>query len=154
MCAVNAEEKKNRQNIFIKDGEREMRFAISTDKDEVSAHFGRCPSFTIIDVEDNRLIKKEVLKNPGHQPGFIPEFLSKNGVQCVVAGGMGPRAIGLFGNAGIRTIVGVSGSIDDIIDQIVRGALKGGESLCKPGAGKGYGIEKTECTHEGESTEN
>jgi hypothetical protein len=32
--------------------------------------------------------------------------------------------------------------------------LKGGESLCEPGAGKGYGIEKTEYTHEGEITEN
>ncbi len=140
--------------LLKRNGERKMRFAISTDRDQVSAHFGRCPSFTIIDVEDNQLINKEVLKNPGHQPGFIPEFLSKRGVQCVVAGGMGPRAVGLFANTEIRTIVGVSGNIDDIIDQIVRGTLKGGDSLCKPGAGKGYGIEKTECTHEGENIEN
>ena len=29
-----------------------MKVAISTDNDQVSAHFGRCPLFTIIDIED------------------------------------------------------------------------------------------------------
>ena len=31
-----------------------MRVAISTDGDFVSAHFGRCPSFTIIDIENDK----------------------------------------------------------------------------------------------------
>ena len=124
-----------------------MRFAVSTDRTFVSAHFGRCPTFTIVDVENSEITRKEIVENPGHQPGFIPEFLRKRGVDCVVAGGMGPRAEGMFTQAGIRTIVGVSGPVDEIIDKIVEGILEGGESLCKPGAGKGYGLDKTECTH-------
>ena len=39
------------------------------------------------------------------------------------------------------------GKIEDTISQILSGTLKGGEALCKPGAGKGYGVEKTECDH-------
>ena len=39
------------------------------------------------------------------------------------------------------------GRIDDAIDKLVKGTLKGGESLCKPGAGKGYGLDKTQCDH-------
>ncbi|MGB3112619.1 MAG: NifB/NifX family molybdenum-iron cluster-binding protein, partial [Candidatus Omnitrophota bacterium] len=41
-----------------------MRIAISTDGGSVSPHFGRCPSFTIVDFEDGTMIKKEVIDNP------------------------------------------------------------------------------------------
>ena len=63
-----------------------MRVAISTDGDIVSSHFGRCPLFTIINIEGGRVTKREVIDNPGHQPGFIPQFLHQRGVECIVAG--------------------------------------------------------------------
>ena len=124
-----------------------MRVAISTDGCFVSAHFGRCPSFTIIDIDGNKVIRKEIVDNPGHQPGFIPQFLHQKGVNCIICGGMGMRATGFFEELGIETIVGVSGKIEDVIEQLQNKTLKGGESLCKPGSGKGYGIEKTVCDH-------
>ena len=113
----------------------------------VSAHFGRCPEFTIVEIEGNKLKNKETIPNPGHHPGFLPDFLGKLGVSTIIAGGMGPRAQGLFAEKGIDTIVGVTGRIDEVIKKVLSGTLEGGESLCKPGAGKGYGIEKTECDH-------
>jgi predicted Fe-Mo cluster-binding NifX family protein len=124
-----------------------MRAAFSTDGENVSAHFGRCQSFTIVDIEGSTLTKREIVQNPGHQPGLIPEFLRERGVSCVVAGGMGRRAEDLFARSGIRTITGVSGSVDDAVQRMCGGRLEGGESLCAPGAGKGYGVEKSECTH-------
>jgi len=124
-----------------------MRVAISTDGDFVSAHFGRCPSFTIVDIENCKVTKREVVDNPGHQPGFIPQFLHEKGVKCIVCGGMGMRATELFKELGIQTIVGISGRIDEVIEKLQKGTLEGGESLCKPGSGKGYGLDKTECDH-------
>ncbi|MDD5259014.1 MAG: NifB/NifX family molybdenum-iron cluster-binding protein [bacterium] len=124
-----------------------MKIAISTDGEFVSAHFGRCPSFTLIDIEDGKVTKKTTVANPGHQPGAIPQFLHQQGVNCIVAGGMGMRAVSFFEEYGIKTIVGVSGKIDEVIEQLIKGVLKGGESLCKPGGGKGYGLDKTECDH-------
>jgi predicted Fe-Mo cluster-binding NifX family protein len=127
-----------------------MKIAISTDNGMVSAHFGRCPEFTIIDIEDGKLKGKDTVPNPGHHPGFLPKFLHDRGVACIIAGGMGFRAQGLFAEEGIQTILGISGSVDEVIKKILSGTLKGGESLCRPGSGKGYGIEKTECEHEEE----
>jgi predicted Fe-Mo cluster-binding NifX family protein len=124
-----------------------MRIAISTDAGDVSAHFGRCPVFTIVDIENSEVLKKEEITNPGHHPGFLPQFLREKGVGCIIAGGMGQRAAEMFEEQGIETIVGISGTIEDIIDKIKNGVLEGGESLCKPGAGKGYGLDKTECDH-------
>lgn len=130
-----------------------MRVAISTDGDFVSPHFGRCPHFTLVDIDNGKVVKKEVVANPGHSPGFIPQFLHEKGVEAIIAGGMGMRASGFFDELGIKPIVGVSGTIDEVIEQLIQGALKGGESLCQPGSGRGYGIEKTECDHPEESKE-
>jgi predicted Fe-Mo cluster-binding NifX family protein len=124
-----------------------VKIAISTDNNQVSAHFGRCPHFTIIEVDGEKIVGKETIDNPGHQPAFLPEFLSGLGVNCIIAGGMGRRAIALFSEKGIQTLVGVSGPVDEIIDKLIQGTLEGGESLCKPGSGRGYGIEKSECDH-------
>ena len=124
-----------------------MRIAISTDGDFVSAHFGRCPSFTIVDIDDGKVLKKETIDNPGHHPGFIPEFLNQNGVNCIIAGGMGMRATGFFDEFKIKAIVGITGKIDEVIEKLQKGTLEGGESLCSPGAGRGYGLDKTVCDH-------
>jgi len=124
-----------------------MRVAISTDGDFVSAHFGRCPTFTLVDIDNGKVVEKTEVANPGHQPGAIPQFLHQKGVNCIVAGGMGMRATTFFEEYSIKTIVGISGKIDEVIEQLKKGTLEGGESLCKPGAGKGYGLEKGECDH-------
>lgn len=121
-----------------------MKIAISTDGEFVSGHFGRCPSFTIAEIEGNKLVKKEVVPNPGHHPGFLPQFLKEKGVEYIIAGGMGQRAEGLFAEAGIKTVMGADGKVDDVIGQVLNGTLKGGENICRPGAGKGYGLEKTD----------
>jgi len=128
-----------------------MKIAISTNGEGVSAHFGRCPEFTIVEIENGKVAGKEVIPNPGHHPGFLPQFFSERGVEAIVAGGMGPRAQDLFGEMGIQTVMGVAGSVNEAIEKIADGTIEGGESLCRPGSGKGYGIDKTECDHpEGE----
>jgi predicted Fe-Mo cluster-binding NifX family protein len=124
-----------------------MRIAISTDGEFVSAHFGRCPTFTIVEIDNGKIVQQESIENPGHQPGFIPQFLHQKGVTCIICGGMGRRATSFFSEYGIQTILGVSGTIDDTLEKLQKGTLEGGESLCKPGSGKGYGLDKTECDH-------
>jgi predicted Fe-Mo cluster-binding NifX family protein len=126
-----------------------MRVAISTDGDSVSAHFGRCPSFTIADIQDGKVASRETIANPGHDPGFLPRFLREKGAECIIAGGMGQRAQILFDENNITTVMGVSGAIDEVLRRICEGTLEGGESLCKPGVGKGYGVDKTDCDHGG-----
>jgi predicted Fe-Mo cluster-binding NifX family protein len=52
------------------------------------------------------------------------------GVTCIVAGGMGPRAQTLFGRQGIETITGVSGTVGETVQALLRGELEAGESRC------------------------
>lgn len=126
-----------------------MKTVIATDGQQVSGHFGRCPSFTVITIDNNTLVSRETIANPGHSPGYLPRFFHEMGISCIIAGGMGMNAQSLFSQFGIEQILGISGSIDDVIASYCNGTLTGGESLCKPGGGKGYGVEKTVCDHSG-----
>ena len=107
-----------------------MKIAFSTDQGAVSAHFGRCPSYTIFEINNGIIQSKEEIPNPGHEPGFLPQFLSERGVQCIIAGGMGPRAQALFAQKGIETILGVQGTIDEAIQKYLNQNLETGEDLC------------------------
>jgi len=107
-----------------------MKVAISTDQGYVSAHFGRCQFYTIVEIQEGQVIRKEEIPNPGHQPGFLPGYLSERGVSCIIAGGMGPRAQGLFAERNIETVIGVQGPVDAVIEQFAKQELEAGEDMC------------------------
>ncbi len=123
------------------------KIAIAVDDNQVSAHFGRCPSFAIIELQDQKVVNQEIIPNPGHSTGFLPKFLAEKGVHTIICGGMGRRAVDLFSEKGIRPIIGITGEIDEVIDKYAKGQLEESDSLCQPGAGKGYGIEKEDHQH-------
>ena len=123
-----------------------MKIAVSTDGNDVSGHFGRCPQFTIVEIEDGNVLTKEVIANPGHRTGFLPQFLHEQGVSCIICGGMGSRAREMFDASGIQAIIGITGLIDNAIEKYAKGELVDGPSFCAPGAGKGYGVDKSDRT--------
>lgn len=110
-----------------------MRIAIATENGYVSAHFGRCPSYTLVDIDAGRVVDRREIPNPGHQPGFLPQYLSERGIGVIIAGGMGPRAQGLFAEKNIQTITGVQGKVDDVIEKFLRRELEAGPDLCDHG---------------------
>lgn len=110
-----------------------MKLAVSTDSGYVSAHFGRCPAYTLVEIQDGKIIERTEIPNPGHQPGFLPVYLSQMGVSAIIAGGMGPRAQGLFAEKNIQTIIGVQGRVDEVIERFLRQELEAGQDLCDHG---------------------
>lgn len=108
-----------------------MKIAIATENGSVSPHFGHCEGFTIFEVEDKNVKSEEFVPNPGHEPGFLPVFLSEKGVDLIIAGGMGERAQGLFAGRNIDTIVGASGSAKNALDTYLKGELKSNNVFCK-----------------------
>jgi predicted Fe-Mo cluster-binding NifX family protein len=114
-----------------------MKIAVSTEAGNVAAHFGRCSAYTLFEVKDGNITSKEEIPNPGHQPGFLPRFLSQKGVDIIITGGMGPRAQNLFHQNNIQTIIGVQGPVDEIIDVYLKGELEPGEDLCDHSHGGG-----------------
>ena len=85
-----------------------MRYAIPISGDRISSHFGHCDSFALIKVDEQtkRILKKEIVPSPGHQPGFLPKWLAAQSVSFVIANGMGSRAQSLFQQNQIKVIIG------------------------------------------------
>ena len=114
------------------------KIAIATESSQVSAHFGRCQSYTIFEVEGKEITGKNVVDTPGHQPGMLPRFLNEKGVNYVIAGGMGPMAQNLFREMNIEPIIGASGKVDDVIQDFLNGILEIGDSLCDHESGANH----------------
>jgi predicted Fe-Mo cluster-binding NifX family protein len=106
-----------------------VKIAVALDEGLVSPHFGHAPHFAIYETNGDGF-SRQLLPNPGHEPGKLPVFLHGEGVSCIIAGGMGPRAVALFGDHGIDVVLGVSGPADDAVTAFLAGTLARGESMC------------------------
>jgi len=95
---------------------------------QVSAHFGKCPYYTLVKIEDGEIRKASSLQNPYYsthgEPGQVPNFIKKQGADVIIAGGMGPRAIGFFDKLGIEVATGASGNVAEVVDSYLKGNLK------------------------------
>jgi predicted Fe-Mo cluster-binding NifX family protein len=116
-----------------------MKIIVSTDNGHVSAHFGRCAEFTLVEIDGDKIINKESIPNPGHAPGFLPQYFDEMGVKAVIAGGAGRRARTLFAEKDIQLILGATGDVDSVLHLLCKGELEGGESLCIHEDGGGHG---------------
>ncbi|MGD8992953.1 MAG: NifB/NifX family molybdenum-iron cluster-binding protein [Desulfobacterales bacterium] len=83
-----------------------MRFAIPLANGKLTAHFGHCQMFALIEVAENEITDKQLLIPPPHEPGILPSWLHQKGADVIIAGGMGQRAISLFSEKGIKVITG------------------------------------------------
>ncbi|MGD9080143.1 MAG: NifB/NifX family molybdenum-iron cluster-binding protein [Desulfobacterales bacterium] len=83
-----------------------MKFAIPLANGRLTAHFGHCQEFALIEVAENEITNKQILIPPPHEPGVLPSWLHEIGADVIIAGGMGQKAISLFGEKGIKVITG------------------------------------------------
>ncbi len=106
------------------------KIAVPSNGEQFAQHFGRCPEYTIYTVEGEEIKSKKVISNPGHKPGYLPRFLKKKGVDCVIASGMGGRAKNLFDENGIKVVTGVTGNVDEKVKLYLNEELEEGENIC------------------------
>jgi len=105
--------------------------AIPTENGKLCAHFGHCEKFAIVETEDNKVVKEELLTPPVHQPGVYPQFLAQHGVGVIISGGMGQKAQQLFAQNNIDVCIGVNAeSPAKLVEQYLNRSLKTGENLC------------------------
>lgn len=108
-----------------------MKIAIACEGNYVSGHFGHCEGFTIYELDNDKILSKSFVENPGHRPGFLPVFLKGLETNVIIAGGMGETAQQLFNENGIKVIVGVQGLCDDAAEKYIKGELKSSGSVCR-----------------------
>ncbi|SDM29452.1 NifB/NifX family molybdenum-iron cluster-binding protein [Halarsenatibacter silvermanii] len=106
------------------------KIAVPTEEGKVAAHFGRCPEYTLMQTENGEINKTQVIDNPGHKPGFLPRFLDDKGVDCIIAGGMGRRAINIFHDNDIEVVTGAEGEIESCVQAFLNDNLDEAGNIC------------------------
>jgi len=108
---------------------------------QVAGHFGRCPFFALVKVEGSEVELVRVIDNPyyvTHQPGQVPGLINQQKADVMVSGGMGGRAIQFFGQFGIKTATGASGTVAEAVNSFLNGELKPASS-CAESKAHGHG---------------
>lgn len=123
-------EKERHVGIGKEEENKMVKIAVAVDNGKVTEHFGHCEEFVIFDSINNQIDKEESTVNPGHRPGFLPNFLNKMDVDVIISGGMGNGAIDIFNENGIEVVVGASGDAKEVVEKYLEGSLKSTGSSC------------------------
>ena len=106
-------------------------FAVPTANEKLTQHFGHSEKFAVVEVENNKITKVEFLEPPIHEPGSYPAFLAEKGVQVIIAGGMGQRAIDLFTQNNIEVFLGIdSDNPTKLVELYLEDKMKSGSNKC------------------------
>ncbi len=110
-----------------------MRIAVPVNRDKLSAHFGHCDHFALIDVDtrEKTILRQESATPPPHEPGVLPVWLADLGVDLVLAGGMGGRAQQALNARDVQVIVGVPElEPETLVRAWLKGELPSGLNSC------------------------
>ena len=107
----------------------------------VSEHFGHCAAFTLVAVTDDAVGEVSVLENTGHEEGgcMAPvDLLKGQGVEVLLAGGMGGRPLAGFQQVGIdvRSREG-AGTVREAVELYVAGGCPSFGEAHTCGGGEG-----------------
>lgn len=108
-----------------------MKLAVASMGTQVAEHFGHCESFTVFQTENGAITTQESVPNPGHRPGFLPNFLGDLGVEVIIAGGMGAGAIEIFNERNIQVVTGATGDARQAVERFLRGELVSSGAVCR-----------------------
>ncbi|NLJ40404.1 MAG: dinitrogenase iron-molybdenum cofactor [Clostridiales bacterium] len=108
-----------------------MKIAVASEGNTITQHFGHCENFNIFDVQDEEIKGVESVPNPGHRPGFLPEFLNDLGVNVIISGGMGAGAIEIFREKDIKVVTGIHGAPREAAENYIKGRLDITDEPCK-----------------------
>ena len=108
---------------------------------ERSGHFGHCDVFTLVEVEDGRIVDVSVISNASHTQGGcqVPvTLLHQHGAHALIVGGIGMRPLMGFRQMGIEVYFGPEGdTVGSVVDMLLEGRLRqiGDHQVCGGGGG-------------------
>ena len=120
-------------NIDKLKGGKIMKIAIPTADGKLCSHFGHCETFTFVDVNPET---KEILNIQTAEPeeGISCQsasWISEQGANIILAGGMGARPIGIFAQNGVKVVTGCPElPIEEVVKRYLESTLETGENSC------------------------
>ena len=96
----------------------------TSDRSAMDHHFGRCRFFLIAEGDRIRVVENTA-RDASEGAGIkAAQLMIDNGVEAVITGSLGPKASKVLEEAGVRSYVGVSGNIKDVLERYREGRLE------------------------------
>ena len=110
-----------------------MRIAIPLSGTELSLHFGHSDQFLFVDadMEQRKVLHRQIEKAPDHVPGLLPAWLVERRVNVVITSGLGARARDLLAASSIRVLTGASPADPEVlVSDFINGKIETGTNAC------------------------
>ena len=103
-----------------------MKIAITYDKEtgNVFQHFGKTQFFKIYQIQDGKIVSSEVIDNGGNGHHELPPYLKALGIETLILGNRGQRAIDAIAASGLKEMPGITGNADNAAELFAKGELK------------------------------
>jgi len=116
---------------------------------QLDLRFGRCRYFMFVDVDTMGF---ETVDNPGTDAMqgagvHAAQTVINKGAEAIITGNVGPNAYQALTTAGINVIIGVTGSVKEVVEQYRKGELQAASGSTVPahfgmGAMRGIGFRR------------
>ncbi len=110
-----------------------MRIAIPLSGGRLSQHFGHSEEFLFVDadLEQKRILGRSVKTPPEHAPGVLPRWLAEQGVNVVIASGMGEHARDILTASAMQVLTGVAAVDPEVlVTDFMNARLEVGANQC------------------------
>jgi predicted Fe-Mo cluster-binding NifX family protein len=93
---------------------------------DVDQRFGRCQYFLIIDTETmkTKVVQNQSALSSGGAGIQAAQIITKEKVDSVITGNIGPNAFQILQAAGIKVFTGAEGTIKEVIEKYKKGDLQ------------------------------
>lgn len=111
-----------------------QKIAVPTVNGKFSQHFGGADRFAIFEVDEKarKIVSSVDAVPPPHAEGSFPTWLKEQGVNAILAGGMGPRAITMLEEFGVQVVAGIAGNAapETLVRTFIEGSLAASGESC------------------------
>ncbi len=122
-CEFRQENEQQKININFPKENNHMRIAVTYENGSIFQHFGHTEQFKLYDVENDSIIKSEVIASDGFGHGALAGFLKQLGTDVLICGGIGGGAQNALAEAGIKLYAGCNGDADEAVRSLLAGTL-------------------------------
>jgi predicted Fe-Mo cluster-binding NifX family protein len=130
--------------------------------DQVSSIFGRCPTFTMVEAEDEEIKDSEVIQNEhaddaDERSGAgiqAASLVANEGVDAVIAGNFGPNVASVLNQSGVEMVAVSNLSVREAVNKYLSGEVNPITQATAPamsgaGGGRGQGMGRRMLSQQG-----
>ena len=113
-------------------------------EDTVSMQFGRCPTFTVVEIEGNSIKDAYVIPNPGASAASgagmqAGQAVVNEGCKVLIAGAIGPNSAQVLTLGGVEMRTSPEIKVKEAVEKYIKGELPIASVSEEGGIGRGTG---------------